>query len=158
MNYGMLDHYLVNFDIICLSETLTDDPDLTNSLLSDYKAHVLEKESSLSCRYGGYHGLCVLMREEIFSKSTRLKADLRSKSIIWLQLDKEVLGFECVLRAVYLPHENSVHYKSEIFDDLSSDLLTLITHFDLPICLNGDFNSRTSTYNDFLIIELKLLA
>ena len=71
----------------------------------------------------------------------------------WFKVDKELLGYEFILGAIYVPHEASVYFDQDCFDDLSSDLITLSSKQDIPICIAGDFNARTGKLNDFLVSD-----
>ena len=64
-------------------------------------------------------------------------------------LDKDVTGFELILGAVYLPCEGSIYHHHDIFSDIAQDLITVKSDFNIPVCLIGDFNSRTGLLDDF---------
>ena len=90
-----------DYDIICLSETKTDVPNLQLSQLHDYKCHVMQKKEQ-KFKYGGVHGLCILVKSNIFPLTTKID-DTSSDSVLWIKIDKSVTGFEFILAAVYIP-------------------------------------------------------
>lgn len=65
-------------------------------------------------------------------------------------MDKKLLGFDFIIGNIYVPHENSKYYDINIFDQLSSDIISINCKFNLPICMIGDFNARTATLIDFI--------
>ena len=86
LNLGIVDDYLSKFDLIVLTETLTDDPDLTNSMLLDYK--ILAMPKSGSNKYGGFLGINVLLRKDIFDNTSVIE-NTKSQSILWLKIEKK---------------------------------------------------------------------
>ena len=150
LNLGIVDDYLSKFDLVVLTETLTDDPDLTNSMLLDYK--ILTMPKSGSNKYGGFLGINVLLRKDIFDNATVIE-NTKSQSILWLKIEKKVFGVEFIIGAMYLPYEGSKFYSNEIFENLHDDLLLLNLEFNLPICLIGDSNARTGLSDDFINID-----
>ena len=142
---------MLGYDIICLSETKTDDPCLCETSLSSYQKHVMYKKNTRH-KLGGIHGLCILMKNKLFEKSQKIE-NTCSECILWIKLDKDVTGFELILGAVYLPCEGSIYHHHDIFSDIAQDLITLKSDFNIPVCLIGDFNARTGLLDDFLHIE-----
>ena len=151
LDTGLLDLYSKIFDIICLTETKTDTPDLLNTYLSEYKCHSIQKSSNKQ-QYGGFHGMCILMKNSIFECSTRIQPTL-SESVIWVKVGSELLGFPFILGAIYLPCEGSIHYSHEVFDDLCNDIVDIKSKHNAPFCLLGDFNARTGMLDDFLDVD-----
>ena len=88
----------------------------------------------------------------IFEHSTAIH-DTKSQSILWLKVNKEVLGFDFIIGAMYLPHEGSKYHSNDIFDNLNDDLEMLNTNYNMPICLMGDSNARTGLCDDFIDID-----
>lgn len=69
---------------------------------------------------------------------------------MWLKFTDELLGFSFILCAVYFPHERSVYYKPDQFENFCLELHTMSTDYRLPVLLTGDFNARTANKIDFL--------
>ena len=107
-----------------------------------------EKNKEVSYRYPGIHGLTVYIRD-ILAASCRLitNDDFLCSSVMWIQVAESF-----ILGALYLPHEGSDHYYSDVFEDLTSDICR-ITEYNLPIMLTGDFNSRTGTQNEINVLD-----
>ena len=56
LQFGVLAEYMVDYDISCLSETITDD--ITVSDIFGYKAFISQKQN-VRHNFGGIHGLCI---------------------------------------------------------------------------------------------------
>ena len=151
LRLGILDEYAKDFHIICLSETKTDAPDLIDTALCDYTCFVKSK-SIKKHKFGGIHGLCMLVSENI-SKHAKLLEENYSKHVLWVYFNKKAFGLSCVFGSVYIPHEASKYYNKELFDELAEDIINIKSKYDAPICLLGDFNSRTGTLDDFTVLE-----
>ena len=54
---------------------------------------------------------------------------------------------------MYIPHEASKYHDSDLFDELAEDIINIKSKYDAPICMIGDFNSRTGNLDDFIILE-----
>ena len=67
-------------DILCLSETYCNNIDLSNTILNDYSCFVKEK-SVPSHRFGGIHGLCMLVKGEFKDHITILKETQSNNSL-----------------------------------------------------------------------------
>ena len=63
-----------------------------------------------------------------------------------------MLGYDCIIGAVYIPHKMSDYSHDDIYDFLADDIVSIKVTFVIPIILLGDFNSRTSiaTYFEHL--------
>ena len=70
-----------------------------------------------------------------------------------MKLSKEVLGYDIIIGASYFPHEGSVYFDDEMFNVLCSDIIDLNSTYNVPLCLAGDFNARTSNLNDFVTYD-----
>ena len=150
LNAGIIDMYLVAYDIICLSETLTDSIDLSQSLLSDFESYCLPRRCGQ--KFGGFHGMSILMKKYVFEHSLMLD-NTSSPSVIWVKIQEEILGYEFILGAVYLPCDGSIYQSQEIFDYLVQDLINLQSKYNVPFCLVGDLNARTGSLADYLDIN-----
>ena len=99
--------------------------------------------------YTGVHGISALVREEIYDKIVKLDS-LFSNCVLWLRLDKDIIGFEFILGVVYIPCESSDFHNDSLFDDLYADIFELNSIYNLQLLLVGDFNSCTRYLNDFV--------
>ena len=151
MNCGILDNYLQNFDIICLSETYTNFPNLKDTDLYYYDVFTMPRRKRHH-KYGALHGLLIAMRPDIFSNAELIENTL-SDFTLWVKIGKNYAGFEFILGHTYIPCEGSNFYENDAFDQIEHDVCFLQNNYNVPICLVGDFNARTATMSDFLVIE-----
>ena len=88
LKYGILDSYIMSFDIICLSETKLDciDP----NWFVGYTAIPLENKSKNFPR-GGVHGVCVLIKS-IYCKYAVTISGMCSAHVQWIYVKKRPLG------------------------------------------------------------------
>ena len=70
-----------------------------------------------------------------------------------MKISKEVLGFDFILGAVYLPCESSRFCDFDVFENLRNDIYHFSSLYSLPFCLIGDFNCRTGVLTDFMNFE-----
>ena len=122
LDLGIIDVYLASKHVIILTETLTDEPDLKDTLLQDYKSINLPKLGTN--RYGGFLGINILVKNDIFDHIS-VVTNTKSQSILWIKLDKCVYGHECIIGAMYLPHEGSKYHSDAIFENLQDDILMI---------------------------------
>ena len=151
LNCGILDNYLQNFDIICLSETYTNFPNLKDTDLYYYDVFTMPRRKRHH-KYGAVHGLLIAMRPDIFSNAELIENTL-SDFTLWVKIGKNYAGFEFILGHTYIPCEGSNFYENDLFDQIEHDVCLLQNNYNVPICLVGDFNARTATLSDFLDIE-----
>ena len=108
LKYCILQQLIEQYDFVCLTETKCDY--ICEDEIPTHSAFFMKKNNK-SYRYGGIHGLCILVKKRL-SKHCTIITDLTSDSILWLLIDKHVLGFSFVIAGVYLPNESSVHHHS----------------------------------------------
>ena len=68
LNNGIFDDYVKNFDILCFSETKLQniaDIDFSGTNLEDYYCHIKEHVSGYGHQYGGVHGICMLVKNNL---------------------------------------------------------------------------------------------
>ena len=104
---------LLNYDVICLSETLTDDP---KTLISNTKlaGHIplVKKAKTTKSQYGGFHGLCLLIKNGVFM-DYKILENLSSDGILWVRLiTTEKVAF--VLGCVYI-HLKTQNFTRKVF-------------------------------------------
>ena len=145
LKYKTLQEYINNIDIICLTETKCNK--IEENEIKGYKSFVMHRKSTQH-KYGGIQGICIFVKERIALNCVML-CDFISESILWLYVNDKVMGYDFILGAVYLPHEMSVHYHYDIFDQLSDDIITIRAKYNVSIMLLGDFNSRVGLKSDF---------
>ena len=90
LRLGILDEYAKDYQIICLSETKTDAPDLSNTSLFDYTCFVKNKKVSKH-KFGGIHGLCMLVNKTL-SNYAKLLDEYNSNNVLWVYFDNNAFG------------------------------------------------------------------
>ena len=151
LDLNLIDVFLSDYKVICLTETLSDEIDLSNTLLDDYYVFSSPKKFKDS-RFGGIHGISILI-PSILTQYCKLALNESSSPVLWLHAGAEVLGIEMIIGAVYLPCENSKYSSPDLFDLLRSDIYDLSSKYDIPLCMIGDFNCRTGLLTDFMAFE-----
>ena len=152
LNKGILDQFLAEHDIICLSETNTDSPDFSNTMLNEYICIAKSKINPYKKhKYGGIHGICVLVRPCIADK-IEIIPDMISECVLWIRIQlQDRLSF--ILGATYVPCETSRFLMDGTFADIEADLLDLKSKYNEPLCLMGDFNAHTQNMSDIPVID-----
>ena len=154
VSLGILEKFLDNFDIACLSETKINDID--ENMLPNFHPYVLERKNK-SHKFGGIHGICVLVKKHLV-RFISVVSVTSNENVLWFKLDKGAYNYECIIGAIYLPYEGSPFYSSDIFDTLAEDILCLESVYNLPIMIIGDCNARTGTTDDFITLEDSVAA
>ena len=149
IKYG-LDYHMRSYDVVCLSETKLDsydDPSLDG--------FVLHSKIRKSCkRKSG--GIAIYVKSSL-AKYFKTPAIASSEFVIWLTVNKEYLGFDFVLGAVYIPPEGSPYSSHDAFENIEDDIINLCNNFTAPVCLVGDFNARSGTLPDFVNVDEHML-
>ena len=149
---GVLDIYLKEFDIICLSETHTDDVPETfsHSVLGEYN-HLTQKLNPANLttadqKFGGIHGLMILTNPRL---SLSRIADTVCDSVLWATVSN---GHDSVtVGAAYLPIQSKKYpdeVRDKIWGDLNSDLTLLNAKGCDQIMIMGDMNAHTGLLDD----------
>ncbi len=149
LNLGILEEYIKNFDIACLSETKTD---YINDAAIDGYTPIIMSKKQVNHKYGGIHGLCIFVKNDIYEYVSVLP-DTTSESILWLKFTEGAFGTACIIGSVYTAHEGSDYYVDDVYDNLANDILNFNCTLGLPILMVGDFNARTGVLDDFVSIE-----
>ena len=150
---GVLDLKFLDCDIVCLMETKMKHYE--NCRYEGYKCYPMSIKNDLH-KYGGVHGICVYIRNGIFSTIEQCNNKTSSDCTLWVKLTVKNSSF--YLGIVYIPHENSKYYHNDLFDNLIFDIATLKGKDDIPFVLCGDFNSRTGLLDDFMEVDLDELG
>ena len=74
--------------------------------------------------------------------------NLNCESALWVKFAEHF-----IVGAIYIPCEGSKYHHSDIFGDLTSDIKYIKDKYEMPLMLVGDFNSRTGTLNDIMLLE-----
>ena len=145
IKFGILHDFLKSIDFACLVETKT------NFVSADDfpNFEVFTVEPSKKQRFHGIHGICVLVRKK-YSDYVSIVKGGECSNILWLNIGEQVLGTTTMLGTCYFPHEGSVHFEDELYDEVIQDMINLSTEADPSFILLGDFNARTGTLQDIL--------
>ena len=111
LDLGILDIKLKNYDIVCLLETKTNLPIFKNTYFSNFEKIVLSNNSKGN--FGGTHGICILIKPNLFKYVTELKG--KSDSVLWLKIDEKAFGFEFIIGAVYIACDGSKFFNEDAF-------------------------------------------
>ncbi|CAG2185838.1 unnamed protein product [Mytilus edulis] len=136
---------LINrYDIICLQESKTDNCD--EIFVPGYISK-MKNRHDMTFRKSG--GLMVLYKEKLCDHIKFLSSD--SNFVIWFEISSSYtkLDAEIAIGSVYIPPENTKYSSPDAFREIETDILKFSTKYKY-VCLNGDFNSRTSTDADFI--------
>ena len=155
LKYDVFVEKLLEYDIVCLSETKTDQVDeitvIEFAKLHGY--HCFCKSRKKMKRKSG--GLCVLISNDIVSKCKEIKTN--SDTVQWLVLNKDIFEADrnVLLGNVYIPPITSDYSNEDIYDELKLDLIDKNCQ-DYYTLLMGDFNAHTSTARDFTTLDQEL--
>ena len=73
---------------------------------------------------------------------------------MWLNVNFK--GYEFIIGSYYFPCNTSKYYKESIFEDLSTDILSIQAKTERPIYLLGDANAHSGKLRDILRIDDKV--
>jgi hypothetical protein len=143
-----------SYDIICLTETKTDDTD-NEELYEIFNDIGFEMSISNRCHFTNWRsgGVILAVKTEIISecKFCKIKSDI----CVCVTISKEFLGYDkdLVVIAVYIPPYRSRYSSVDLFDDLMQIILEfdIDTHYFL-IC--GDMNAHTQEKDDLLQLDM----
>ena len=159
-NNTMFEDFVVKheLDILCLSETKTDHIDLTDTKLNgQYTCFVKEKSiSKPKHRYGGVHGLAMIVKENIATHA-QLLTDMQSPYILWVKFSKKAFGLACIIGSAYIPGQDSCHKDDEMYEAISKDIFRLRNTYNLPLSIVGDLNARTGELDDSFILDQNMI-
>ena len=107
--------FVNQYDIICLTETKTDNCDCIE--IDGYTTFAKHR-TELSTRKSG--GIIVYVRNKYIKYCSVLKA--QSKHVLWININDNLFktGHHLLLGAVYIPPSNSKYSSSELFDDIEN--------------------------------------
>jgi hypothetical protein len=93
------------------------------------------------------HTIGMLVKDSLFGYVNVINETMCT-GVLWLYINKAVIGHDFILGSVYIPHQASPVYDNDVFDKMSQDMISFRTRFkNSP---TGDFNARTGICSDFL--------
>lgn len=135
-------------DVFIATETKLDDHDLPNVQIPNYKLFV--KNRTIYKHKSG--GVAIYVKNTL-SKYIKMLDNHDSDNSIWLLCNKDLIGFEFLLCAIYIPPESSIYSNIDLFDRLEDEVISFsspINADNIPILLAGDFNSWCGEISDFI--------
>ena len=134
------------YDIFCVSESKMK----TGADIEGFTAFNIGNRTQ-NYPLPGIHGLHVYISERIADSCEQIiDNNLYCNLVIWIKVvDSFILG------ALYLPHEGSKYFHEDLYDDLSIDICSIKRKYDMPLLLTGDFNSRTGSLNEMMMLEIQ---
>ena len=149
LDRGILDAEMSFHDLVIFSETHTDRPDFSHTMLRNHACFTKEKPklTSTNYKYGGIHGICVLAGSRFDANECSIINGTKSECILWIKL--RVKNFTFILGALYIPCSSSKFYFDSVFDQIQEDLMDLRPR-NLPILLAGDCNSHVALLRDYI--------
>ena len=149
---GILDIYLSNFEIICISEShLTNLPsNFSKSLLGEFSFFSKPKPVTRpnGASYGGFHGLTIFAHPKFEANLTK---GTISEAVLWLDL--KCNDWEITLGCYYFPCVTSKYYDRTVFDDVAADIISIRQASDRPIYMLGDANAHCGQLSDILQLD-----
>ena len=140
--------YINEYDLICITETHLDIFDNYN--INNYS--VYNKVRNNCKRKSG--GISLIFKSSL--KNLITIKETNSEFVLWFTLKGVATESDILFGCVYLPPEGSPYAHSTMFDELENDIINVNIN-DLPLCLLGDFNSRTALLPDFYEFDHELV-
>ena len=144
LNSGILDDYIKLYDIFCISESKIS----VGTNIANFTSFNMDKKPK-KYPLPGIHGLHVYVSNHLADSCHQISDNnFYSDLVIWIKVAEQF-----ILGALYIPHENSKYHQIGLYEDLSLDINNIQSKYELPILLVGDFNSRTGSLNDIMMLE-----
>lgn len=143
LNYPEFIELVNRYDLLCFTETKTDDLDTI-----ELDNNVLFAKNRQVCARIRSGGIVVGCRENLSKCITPIETEC--KYVYWFRVKGEL--FDCendvLFGFVYIPPQCSNYSSSEAFNEIELEYFNLISQFDYA-CLTGDFNARVPDKKDF---------
>ena len=49
--------------------------------------------------------------------------------VLWIKVDKDLIGVEFILGALSIPHEGTVHFDQDAYDNIANDIKNVLKEF-----------------------------
>lgn len=148
LNLGLLNEYVESFDIVCFSETKTDEADEKNISLQGF----LPKYKHRKYCNNKSGGLVTFFKDYLYGYITELNHP-HSEIAQWFKIDKAFSGYDFILCNTYIPPSNTKYYSGEEFTDLLENIIFVHSEHDCDLCIVGDFNAKTANLNDYITLD-----
>ena len=136
-----------NHDIICVQESKLDDVDCVQ--INGFTVYTNNRKKITRYRSGG---IALIIRNSILSHIEILKNE--SKLISWMKISKDLLlsNEDVYLGIIYNPPYRSKYAQEDPYLEIQLELDRVCSNRK-NILLCGDWNSRTSTLNDYIPVD-----
>ena len=130
-------------DILCFTETKTDDLDVINH--EDFIFHIKNRKKISNFRSGG---IALGYRKSLQNLIHPIKTD--SQFVLWFSIDGKCFNISenVIIGIVYIPPINTLYTSEDAMSEIESEFQNFQINTN-HIFLVGDFNSRIGKENDF---------
>ena len=134
-------------DLICIQESRLDDLDSVS--IPGYQFFVRNRTAISRFRSGG---ITLIVKDTILPYIHVIKSE--SKLIMWFIISKLLTGKneDLLCGIVYIPPSGSRYANPDPYLELQNELNKFGSNYE-NVLLLGDFNSRTSNLDDFVLID-----
>ncbi|XP_060554602.1 uncharacterized protein LOC132715603 [Ruditapes philippinarum] len=139
---------LQQYCIIGLQETKCDNLDFID--LPGYDVFMKNRHDIRTRRKSG--GLALFVRKDISKYVKIIETDC--KLVLWFTVSKSICKTDndLLCGVIYIPPEYSEYSVEDPFLEIQNDYSNFIDKYD-SFCLFGDFNSRTKSLDDYIILD-----
>ena len=135
--------YVRQFDILCFSETKTDNTDVIS--IKGYECFMQPRKQKYQRKSGG---ICLLVKDE-YSKYIKV-VETSSDYIFWARISGKFVNLneDVLLGIMYVPPNQSKYLNEDEFMTLEMEVTSMCSQYSYVI-LTGDINARTAELRDF---------
>lgn len=147
LQYNEFVEFLSSFDVICLTETKTDDTDVLQ--IPGFSVFLKNRCRLSKVRSGG---IALLIRDSLVKYVTVINTNC--KYVSWFKMNKSLFNIDedIYFGAVYIPPEGSKYSSPDCYVEIEHELINISRECKY-VCLMGDFNSRIGKLNDFVEVD-----
>ena len=147
LNYPEFLNFVCNYDILCFTETKTDNTDVI-----DIPGYIVLMKNRFDVAKVKSGGLILAVKENLIEYIDIITSDC--KFVFWFKLSKKVvnLNSDILFGIVYIPPENTRYSSADCFTDIEQELMNFSKTSE-HVCLLGDFNSRTGKLKDYVYLD-----
>ena len=144
----LLQRYVENHDVLCISETKLDKIDELNISIPNFTP-VYHHRKEYTRKSGG---LAIFVRSKHFNHITELKYS-QAECVQWIKISKKLLGYDLVIGNIYVPPKNTEYFTGNELDHILDDVISINAEYKCEICIVGDWNAKTACEKDYTTID-----